>query len=98
MIRLALALAATITATTSKIDAPEPIHKDEGPYAVIEPTSRYLNATTKPYIMGHQEPRHVNGRPKEVCFKLTNNVVTDDFIKCRNGYDYKAWVPGHYTD
>lgn len=93
-----LLMIGTMTAATTVADDLDPIHRDEPIQPTIELPSVTMNPTHRRYVMGHQEVRHVEARSKEICLRLTNQVVNDDFMKCRNGYDYKKWVVGHYDD
>jgi len=85
---------AAFTATAD----PEPIHRDEPAQPQIDMPQVYMNPTHKHYVLAHHETRHVEPRSVEECYQLTHHVVNEDFMKCRHGYDYQAWVAGHYTD
>ena len=97
MKNLILVAAGILITSTSWADTPEPIHHDDSPQPIIEPLAHAVNTTGHPYMLGHMETRHVDPRPIETCYQLTAHVVDEDFMKCRNGYDYKAWVPSHYV-
>lgn len=89
---LLTALSASATA------APEPIHRDEDARPTITLPPASMNPNHKTYVVGHLETRHVDPRPKAECFELTHGVVNEDFMKCRNGYDYKVYIQGHFED
>jgi hypothetical protein len=86
---------AAAAATTSP---PEPIHHDDPQVYEIPTPQTTWNPQHRAWVMAHYETRHEKPRPKETCMQVSEGIVNDDYMKCRNGYDWKAWVPGHYRD
>jgi hypothetical protein len=95
---IACGLLLLTAAVTQAAEDLEPIHRDDDPQPVIELPPRMLTPLHKSYVLGHLETRHVDPRAVGTCMKISGGVINQDFMKCRNGYDYKVWVPGHYVD
>lgn len=92
-----LALAIALLAANAAAQ-PEPIHRDEEARPAIMLPLASMNPNHKTYVVGHLETRHVDPPPKAECFELTHGIVNEDFMKCRNGYDYKVYIQGHFED